>query len=257
LPEFEGWVGIASIVIVSVGCAKWYPRLWSVNRFAANRAVRLLLAVFPVLCCLVIVSALPFYAAHDVRESLFYTAYYALIGAAWISFSMAVVPLLGISARDDVLERKNIAALWPCMSAMLGSTICYLGSNISSGPGPHAVLASATIATGSLYALWLLFEVVSDHATSEAITIGRDTGAGIRLSGLLLFNGAVLGAGAAGPWHPEKVLIEFASSAWPAVIVTFAAALAERSIKTVRVSRSVLVCAVYVSVAVGYIWVAW
>lgn len=258
MSNFEPMLGFVFAIVGIKVWSVWYLDLLRINRFAASRAIRRFLAVFPVLCCFLVAMVLPFYAARDVRDDFAYIFYYILLGATWFGASMLVVPLLGLSVRDDVLERKNVAALWPCLGAMLALTLCYTGANIGQGPGLEAVLASAGLSTGGFFLLWLLFETVNGHATSDAITIGRNSATGIRLAGLLLFNGAVLGAGAAGPWHEGKVMVEFAEFVWPAIIVTIGAASVERSLKRdVRIAHSAAACTLYVAAAIGYIRVAW
>lgn len=96
------------------------------------------------------------------------------------------------------------------------------------GPGAHAVLASAGLATLSLLVLWFVLEVSSGNKVSESITVERDTGAGIRLAGFLLCNGAILGAAAAGDWIPGNLLVPFVRFAWPTLLVTAAAIITER-----------------------------
>ena len=82
----------------------------------------------------------------------------------------------------------------------------------------------------------------------------RDRGSAVRLAGLLVVNGLILGAAAAGDWIPAKFLHDFADSAWPAVALTAVAVLVER-INGPRssVGGSILLLLGYLIVAIAWV----
>jgi hypothetical protein len=193
-------------------------------------------------------------AAKAVRESGFYILIYMALGAASLGVSGQLFSFFGVSARDDVLERRNRAALIAVVSALLGTTLCFVGGNIGEGPGVEVVMASAGTALTAWFVLWYLVDVFSGRVVSERITVDRDTGSGVRLAGLLAANGVILGAAVAGDWMPNRFLHDFAASAWPALALTVAATLVERfSQSRSSVIRSALTASGYLLVAV--VWV--
>lgn len=155
------------------------------------------------------------FASFDVRVDLFYIFYYAVMGAAWVGLAMSLVPYLGVSARDDVIERGNRAALWPVLGALLGLTLCFAGGNIGDGPGWWVVVFCGLLSTGALFGLWWLLEVTV--APSEAVTVDRDPASGVRLGAFLLAIGLVLGRAVAGDWHSfDATIRDFFVAGWPA-----------------------------------------
>jgi hypothetical protein len=190
-------------------------------------------------------------SAKAVRESSFYIVICMALGAAALGISGQLLSFLGVSARDDVLERRNSAALIAVVGALLGATLCFAGGNIGEGPGVEVVMVSAGTALCAWFVLWYLADVFSGRVVSERITVDRDTGSGVRLAGLLAGNGVILGAAVAGDWIPDRFLHDFAVSAWPALALTVVAILVERfSRSRSSVIRSVLTLSGYVLIAV-------
>ena len=127
-----------------------------------------------------------------------YTLLFVLVVISWIFGIAGVAGLLGIGLLDDVLTRNNRAALHAMTGAVLGGMSIYAGGNVGGGPTIWTTLAPAFIATVAWVALWVAVEVGSHIA--DAITIDRDTAAGVRQGGYLLASGLVLGRAIAGDW---------------------------------------------------------
>jgi hypothetical protein len=123
---------------------------------------------------------------------------YLALGAAWVGLATWPLPMVGLSPRDDVVERGNPAAGPPSAAAVLALTLCFAGGNVGDGPGWWVVLVSAAIATLGLFVAWLALEALS--GVSDTVTIERDTAAGLRLAGFLTACGLVLGRAVAGDW---------------------------------------------------------
>src|SRR5688572_7405610 len=135
---------------------------------------------------------------------------YLLVGMVWVGMSLRFLPLLGLSVRDDVLERKNAGVSYAAAGAMLAVMLCYAGGNIGDGPGWWVVVFSAALATGGLLIAWQLFATVTTG--TDAVTIDRDPAAGMRLACFLVACGLVLGRSVAGDWQSvDATLRDFAS----------------------------------------------
>ena len=106
--------------------------------------------------------------------------------------------LPGISYRDDVLERSNVAAGFAFGGSLLGHLFCYSGGNIGDGPGWWVVVACGLIASAILLISWLILNWVAQLA--DRITIDRDAACGIRVAGFFCGAGIILGTGVAGDW---------------------------------------------------------
>src|SRR5215813_8238972 len=138
------------------------------------------------------------WSASDVREDRGELSFYLLSSLAVIAASQALFAFLGVSLRDDVIERKNRGALFAFAGLTIGASCCIAGANVGNGPGAEVVLLCAVLSIGALLLSWTLLAYLADAA--EAITVERDTGAGLRAGGFLAGCGAVCGAAVAGDW---------------------------------------------------------
>jgi hypothetical protein len=160
--------------------APWYTGIFRVNRLAAPSVDRWLLGLTPLACTIFLLLCLLTLSARAVRDSGLYLLIYLAIGAAALGVCGQLYSFLGVSARDDVLERSNRAALVAIVGAFLGATFCIAGGNIGEGPGVGAVLASAGTALVTWFGLWRLAELLSGRVISERITVERDLGSALR-----------------------------------------------------------------------------
>jgi len=257
MPEVADWepfAGLVSSVVALITWAPWYGDIFRVNRLAAPRSHRLILGLAPIACFLFLLLSLERAAAKAVRESDLYIIIYMALGAAALGTSGQMLSFLGVSARDDVLERRNSAALIAVVGALVGAAVCFAGGNIGEGPGVEVVMVSAGTALCAWFVLWYLLDVFSGRVVSDRITVERDTASGVRLAGLLAGNGVVLGAAAAGDWIPGRFLHDFGVSAWPALVLTVVAVLVERfSQLRSSIIRSVFTASGYLLVAVAWV----
>jgi hypothetical protein len=204
------------------GCwASWYRDLFLVNPWRSPIVLRAVLAILPLLCLASIFHTLSRYGAPAVRSDAMYLTFYAVLGAGWLGVATLLFPFLGLSVRDDVLERGNAGAGVAIVGALAGVCCCFCGANIGDGPGVEVVLFSATLASLFFFAFWVIRESLSH--VSEAITVDRDLGAGIRLCGFLLSIGMICGWSVAGDWKSVLgTLRDFEHSAWPAALLSVA-----------------------------------
>lgn len=228
MADGESFAGLVSGVIAIITWTSWYGDVFRINRLAAPRSYRVVLGLMPIVCLVFLLLCLENSAAKAVRESGFLILIYTALGAATLGVSCHLFPFLGISPRDDVLERRGAAGLIAIVGAFVGATLCFVGGNLGEGPGVEVVVVSVGAALCIWFALWCVAELLSGHVISERVTVERDTGSGLRLAGLLAGNGVVLGAAAAGDWIPDRFLHDFALSAWPALVLTAAAVFLER-----------------------------
>jgi hypothetical protein len=256
LGEFEAAVSLGSFIVLLQTWIIWYRDTFFVSTFRST-TVRWILASAPVFCLLPILWILGVFAASSVRVSPFYLGFYLLVGAAWLGLGTSLLPFLGISARDDAIERDNAASAWAVVGALCGISFAFAGGNVGEGPGVEAVLLSAALSTALFFALWLLFDRLT--AISDAITIDRSLGAGIRLAGFLMAIGVLSGWSVAGDW------VSFAATArdfrlclWPAVVWTVAATVCERVFPPEyreKLLWSLLIGMMYMALAVAWVFI--
>ncbi len=258
LTDLEIFAFIASVFLSLKSWLTWYSDIASVNRLRTPVSKRLVLLTAPLVCLALTLIALTKLAATVVRNDALYISFYLLVGAGWLGGMTLIFPFLGISARDDVLERGNRAASWAVTGALTGASCSFAGANVGNGPGVAAVLFSAVLSSALFIGLWLGMDLLT--SISDAITVDRDEHAGIRLGGLLLGIGLLSGWSVAGDWvSASATLKDFAMSAWPAILLTGVAVIAEVVFRrssmhlSAKTIPSVVISAVYVGLAV--VWV--
>jgi uncharacterized membrane protein YjfL (UPF0719 family) len=230
MSEDEKAVLFFSGVMAVIGWGWFFIRTAFVARFPGRFRGRGVLWAAPFLCAAFLFVLLKLFSAEDVRDDPDYLAFYMLLGAAWLIAGQTPLPLLGLSFRDDVLERGNRAASYAIAGAFFGITLCYAGGNAGNGPGWWVVVFSAALSTAALLLLWTAFASLT--ALADRIAIDRDEAAGLRAVGFFVGCGLVLGRAVAGDWiSASATLTDFVSLAWPAGLLTMGAAAMERAVR--------------------------
>ena len=129
--------------------------------------------------------------------------------------------------RDDVVERRNQAALTATIGGLIAVTLCYAGGNVGNGPGWWVVVFSAVLSTGTLIMTWVALTNVTPVA--DAVIIDRDPAAGLRLAAFLVSCGIVLGRAVAGDWFSVAETVRDFMAFLPIVIgILIVAVIVER-----------------------------
>jgi len=232
--------------------ASWLVFAWSFYRgavdLAAARAApargkgeRVAVLLAPGCCALLLFWVLAEHSAVDVRSSSLYLVFYLSLGCAWVGLATRWLPYLGVSIRDDVVERRNPAAAMAIVGMMFGLTFAFAGGNVGNGPGWWCVVICAGLATASLGATWLALHVVA--GVPETLTVDRDVATGVRVGVLVALLGMVFGRAAAGDWvSVGDTVWTFSSLAWPGFVIAAVAAPIELTLRPTaeRPRRSVL-----------------
>src|SRR5688572_22236491 len=185
----EAFILLICSVIALIGWGRWYYITSAAAGFGAARTQRMPLYVIPLACAALLLVVLKLAASHDVRDSFIYLSFYLVMGAAWVVVWTAPLRLLGVSPRDDALERRNPAAAHAVAGAMVALTLCFAGGNIGDGPGWWVVVFCAGMATLTLFLAWAIVQALG--GTSELVSVERDVASGVRLGGFLIAVGLV------------------------------------------------------------------
>jgi len=255
----EGFVLIASAIVSLIAWGRWYWRLGSVHALVAAPGRRSGLLFVPITCGVVLLVLLKLFSAEDVRNSAPYLLMYTVFGMGWLGATTALLPLSGISPRDDAVERRNPAASVAVQGALLGIMLTFAGGNLGNGPGWWVVLFSSGLATSGLLLLWFALKSLSPLA--DWITIDRDLASGWRLAGFLVAVGLILGRAAAGDWvSAGATLRDFCASGWFALLLLPLAAVADHLLRPTpeqprppAIVSGVLPALIYVSAAAAYV----
>jgi uncharacterized membrane protein YjfL (UPF0719 family) len=220
---------VVTVVSILTGPAAWL--LW-LFRMGQARDLRYRGSVNALAAALVVAAALIFLvlktaASFDVVDDVCYQFMYFVLGLAWLRMAQSSFALAGVSARDDVVERGNVAATIALCGALIGAALCYAGGNIGDGPGWWVVVFCAALSTGAFLLGWTV--LASTTAIADSVVIDRDPAAGVRLGGFLVGLGLVLGRAVAGDWHSgSETITDFIAALPPALVILVAAFLVER-----------------------------
>jgi uncharacterized membrane protein YjfL (UPF0719 family) len=217
---------VVSVVFAVIGVWRWYGPLVRVTGLGGSVEARMLLAALPAACGFGLFVVLEVWAAREVREGPEYVALFMAAGAAWLAGGLGIATAVGVSFRDDAVERHNPAAGLAVAGAVVGTSLCFIGSNIGEGATIWTTFLPAFVGTVLLWWLWLAVELAT--RVSDAVTIDRDVASGLRLAGFLAGAGLVLGHGGAGDWRSlDATLADFARLGWPTAALALAAAAAQ------------------------------
>lgn len=226
----EVLVLVASLMFGVPPWFHWYRDLRAATWRRSGLRERWLLILSPAVAVFLIFQVLRGLAASDVRDDPVYLFFYLALGVCWIGAGMRGLSLLGLDARDDVIERGNRAAAIAIAGAIVGIALCFAGSNVGEGPGWGVVVFCAVLSTGTLLLFWTLLDLLTGVA--DAVTIDRDPAAGVRVAGLFLALGLILGRAVAGDWlDGGAALHDFALKGWPAAVLLALAVALERRLR--------------------------
>ncbi len=107
--------------------------------------------------CLGIISVgLNLWGAAEIRSSPGVVLFLTLVGAFWLVVAINLFSWLGLSFRDDVVERRNVAALVALCGAVMAVSLVYTGGNFGEGPSSLENFFSAGLGTAGWFVLLLL-----------------------------------------------------------------------------------------------------
>jgi uncharacterized membrane protein YjfL (UPF0719 family) len=253
----EGFVTVAACFLGPILWAVWWFR---VRQAAAPRAPAFAtrMAITVVVLGGFLVAVLTGAASEDVRGAPQYLFMYTVLGFAWLKVAELGFAYVGISARDDAIERGNAAAGEAVTGALVGVTLCYAGGNIGNGPGWWVVVFSAALATCTLAAAWLILDRLT--GVNDVVTIDRDRAAGLRLGAFLIACGLLLGRGVAGDWvSVDFTVVDFARFLPAVALLILIAVLIERVARPTPerprtpVAAGVGAGIIYVALAAAYV----
>lgn len=250
---------VFSLVLGLMGTSFWYGRGLGVSWFHAPRAPRALLLVVPPIALAGLWRALVTEAAIDVRTDVRYQFLFVAMGSIWVLLLPRVLSLIGVSYRDDALERRNVSAAIAIAGTTLGLGMVFTGSNMGEGPSIWNTVETAMVATTMLFGA--VFVLALATAVGDTIAIERDVAAGVRFAGWIAASSMVLAAAAAGDWAGEDAMVaDLVSGGWPAAVLLVVAIGLELAFRP-RVSAprpsviatGIVPATLYVAVSLAYV----
>lgn len=246
-------------VIAAMLALRWYRAVLLARERGFALPERIALGIAPLAGLAIIYAVIVMAASGDVRNDPGYVFFYCLVGMVWLLGAGVGLEYLGISYRDDAVERRNPAAAILLVGMVLAHAAIYAGANIGNGPGWWTVVAAAGVGSAAWALLWLVGELLC--GLSDDITVCRDVPAALRLAGYALAMGLICARGAAGDWTSlRQTVIEF-GVAWPIIPLTAVVIVVEKVLEKQELhyrrglAASVILAALYLASA-GYVVVA-
>jgi hypothetical protein len=197
LDDDEVFALVVAFVIAIAGVATFVVPLLAARRLRSSKIPLLILATLAA-AMIFLYQVLRRFSAHDVRDDAGYLTLFLAAGFASQTVVLRLSPILGISWRDDAVERRNYSAAAVTCGAIAGSGLVFAGSNIGEGPTIWTTLGPAFLGMLLWASLWIAAQWFADVA--EAIAVERDLPSGIRMGAMLAANGLILGRALAGDW---------------------------------------------------------
>jgi hypothetical protein len=238
-------------IVAFIATLSWYAPIFANRAFGRGYKTRIVLGILPIVCFIPAAVFIRATAAHEVRESPGLLTLF--IGGEIVVLKIITIAarLLGISVRDDAIERRNPAAAIAICGAAVGATLAYCGANVGEGPTIYTTFAPAILAIVAMIAGWLIHQLAARPA--EMITVERDAANGIHLAGLLVSFGLILGRAVAGDWKSvEATISDFGRIAWPIIPLVFVASVVQFALRR-SVCRAWFAMSLYVAGAAAWI----
>ena len=207
-----------------------------------------------------IVAALWFWGAREVRGNPGSVGCLTCLGAVWLVVAHKLIPWLGLDFREDAINRKNPAALAALCCALLALAIAFAAGNLGEGPSYCENVFCAGLSTGGLFLLWFLYELCTH--VSRSIADERNLATGLRFGGLLLAWGLILARAVTGNWHSaDAANADFPRDGWPAGVICLAAIMVELFLKPSRLrpfpswpACGLVPALAYLAIAAAWVW---
>jgi uncharacterized membrane protein YjfL (UPF0719 family) len=227
LDDDETFILFLFSAVTIMAAARWYLGVLRIETFGRGRGPRVAMGILPILCAIAAYLFIRADAAREVRASSGLIALFTAGEIVALTVVWMAMRILGISVRDDVIERKNPAAAIAVCGAATGATIAYCGANVGEGATIYTTLGPAILAIATMLLLWFVHEILSHPA--ESIVVDRDVPSAVRLAGMLVAIGLVLARAVAGDWKSiDATLAGFRRIAWPAIVLMIFAMIMQR-----------------------------
>jgi hypothetical protein len=188
--------------------------------------MRLVLGALPAVLMVALAHELQVGAARDVREDEAYIGLFLALGGAWLVLVAWAAALLGVSVRDDAIERNNGASGAASAGALVGGMIVYTFANFGEGETIWTTIGPAALGTLACVALWAGHQILS--GASDAIAIDRDLASGLRFAGMAIGTSLIIGRSVAGDYESAAATVrDLWRQGWPSLPLALLASVVQ------------------------------
>jgi hypothetical protein len=206
----------------------------------------------------VVAAALITHADPQVRSRPGYIVLFLAVAADTLAAAAVVGSAVGLPVLDGYVRRRNTSAGWAVAGLWLGTGIVNAAANVGRGDTIYTTLGPLALALGALTFLVAIMAVATSRF--RAVRLDRDKPAGVRLGGLFIAWGLILGRAVAGDWEStRRTCDDFGAYGWPVLVLLVVAMPVEwvlrPTIRRPRVSplAGIGPAAIDVAAAVGWV----
>lgn len=259
MSDDEWFVAIVSTLISTIYWGRWFYVVGQTNWLIRPHRRFAVLFLCLVACIALNFATLRTSADPIVRDSPAYIFLFMMVSGVALASVTIVGNVIGVNAIDDAIRRSNSAAVVAICGVWIGTSLIVSGANIGRGDTIATTIGPMALGVATLVVLWAVFAVI---VGMSSIIVDRDLPSALRLAGLLIAWGLILGRATAGDWESvERTWHDFAVQGWPcAVLLLVTLPIAWRLRPSVQrrlpsFAIGVLPAFAYLLVALG--WVTW
>jgi hypothetical protein len=194
----------------------------------------------------------------QVRASPGLTFLFLMAAADTLAIATLVASGLGLSMSSGFVRGRNAAVGWAVAGLWIGTALVNAGANTGRGDTIYTTLGPLALAFATLLVLTGILAAATGGF--PAVRLDRDQPAGVRLGGLFMAWGTILGLAAAGDFESARATwIDFARYGWPVLVLLTVAVPAEwwlrPTVERPRVSwlAGLFPAAAYLCAAAGWV----
>src|SRR5215813_4492471 len=118
------------IFLIAVFLTVWKSYFLPRKSLRSNRAQTVIFCSVMAVCACGVLFVLLRWSASDVRGDFGEITFYLAASLFGIVAAQIAFEFLGVSFRDDSIERRNLAALYTFCGLTIGDSCCIAGSNV-------------------------------------------------------------------------------------------------------------------------------
>jgi uncharacterized membrane protein YhaH (DUF805 family) len=165
-----------------------------------------------------VLAALVTSADPQVRSNTGYVVLFLAVAADTLALATVAGSFLGLSTLDGFVRRPNAAAGWAVAGLWLATGVVNAGANIGRGDTIDTTLSPLALGLATL--MLLVGALSAATGRFRAVRLDRDPPAGVRLAGMFVAWGLVLGRAVAGDWESAlRTWEDFLVYGWPVLVL--------------------------------------
>ena len=218
MSDDELFIAVLAVALALTFWGGWRAAATRTNPLArpGRRLAAVVAVVFVALG--VVAAALLTGADPQVRGSPGLIVLFLAVAAVTLAGAVVAGAALGLLVLDGFVRGRNLAVGWAAAGLVLATGLVNAGASVGRGDTIYTTLGPLAMGLGALLALGAALAAATGRF--RAVRLDRDGPAGVRVGGLFVAWGLILGRAVAGDWESARRTWEdFFAYGWPAVVL--------------------------------------